>query len=173
VKFLHKVFNYLIGAGLVGYGIFFYFHGRSLLRPDPGPVQVTNSSSIDPDKMVNKILQETTAKMKRDQYLSNRVVEEALKKPLKLPNQKEMTGTEVPREAQIHKANEIDVSSAPVKPQEQQGLSKEEYARQYIENARRGGYDIELNDQMEVIKSTPIRKPSQDSVDAVEILPSN
>ncbi len=37
---------------------------------------------------------------------------------------------------------------------------REEYAKQFIENARRGGYKIILNDDFKVISATPIRKPS-------------
>lgn len=53
-----------------------------------------------------------------------------------------------------------------------QTLTKQEYARQFIENARRDGFEIELNDDLEVIRATPIRKPSND-IDEVDILPSN
>lgn len=39
---------------------------------------------------------------------------------------------------------------------------KEEYARQFVENARRGGYRIKLSeDLMRVISVTPIRRPGQ------------
>jgi hypothetical protein len=37
---------------------------------------------------------------------------------------------------------------------------KKEYARQFIENARRGGYDVKLNDEYKVISVKPARKPS-------------
>ncbi|MNJ93464.1 hypothetical protein D3C87_111460 [compost metagenome] len=38
---------------------------------------------------------------------------------------------------------------------------KEEYARQFVENARKGGYKVQLNDEFKVISVTPIRKPTQ------------
>lgn len=37
---------------------------------------------------------------------------------------------------------------------------KEEYARQFIENARRGGYKIKLGEDFKVLSVTPIRAPS-------------
>lgn len=37
---------------------------------------------------------------------------------------------------------------------------KEEYARQFVENARRGGYKVQLDDNFKVISVSPIRKPS-------------
>ena len=36
---------------------------------------------------------------------------------------------------------------------------REEYAKQFVENARRGGYKVILNDEFKVISVTPIRKP--------------
>lgn len=37
---------------------------------------------------------------------------------------------------------------------------KEEYARQFVENARRGGYQIKLGEDFKVISVRPIRTPS-------------
>lgn len=37
---------------------------------------------------------------------------------------------------------------------------KKEYARQFIENARRGGYEVRLSDDFKVESVKPIRKPS-------------
>lgn len=39
---------------------------------------------------------------------------------------------------------------------------KKEYARQFVENAKKAGYRIILNDQYKVISVVPIRKPAQD-----------
>jgi len=39
---------------------------------------------------------------------------------------------------------------------------KREYARQFVENAKKAGYRLILNDQYKVISVTPIRKPAQD-----------
>lgn len=48
---------------------------------------------------------------------------------------------------------------------------KDEYARQFIENARKGGWLVELNDDYKVISVRPIRKPSQ-SMELFESSPS-
>jgi hypothetical protein len=37
-------------------------------------------------------------------------------------------------------------------------MEREEYARQFKENALRGGYQIELDDQYRVIRVTPVKK---------------
>ncbi|MGZ3747916.1 MAG: hypothetical protein ACXWRE_11170 [Pseudobdellovibrionaceae bacterium] len=46
---------------------------------------------------------------------------------------------------------------------------KKEYARQFIENARKAGYIIKLNDDYKVISVRPIRKPAEN----MELFPSN
>jgi hypothetical protein len=37
---------------------------------------------------------------------------------------------------------------------------REEYVRQFVENARRAGYDVQLNDDLVVVSVRPIRNPS-------------
>lgn len=70
------------------------------------------------------------------------------------PQESKALPLQQPKAAPQAQSEEFDINS--MTPEE-----KKEYARQYIENARRGGYLIELDDNMEVIKSTPIRKPTQ------------
>ncbi|HEY8270221.1 MAG TPA: hypothetical protein VIG33_04990 [Pseudobdellovibrionaceae bacterium] len=56
--------------------------------------------------------------------------------------------------------------------QQSQELSeayKKEYARQFIENARKAGYIIRLNEDYKAISVRPIRKPAED----MELFPSN
>jgi hypothetical protein len=43
---------------------------------------------------------------------------------------------------------------------EYEAAYREEYAKQFIENARRNGYEVLLNDQFVVISVRPIRNPS-------------
>lgn len=38
---------------------------------------------------------------------------------------------------------------------------KKEYARQFVENARRGGYDVQLSDDFRVLSVRPLRRPSR------------
>ncbi len=44
---------------------------------------------------------------------------------------------------------------------------RQEYARQFVENARRGGYKVQLDENYRVISVTPLRKPTQ-SLDLFE-----
>ncbi len=43
---------------------------------------------------------------------------------------------------------------------------KEEYARQFVENARRGGYKVKLGEDFKVISVTPLRNPSGQNGDS-------
>ncbi len=157
----------MIAAGVVLYGLYFIADRYHFLK-SPGPVQKTDFSSIDHEKKVNEILQATTRQMLKDQYNSRKVLEMAQRQPLKLNKEKDSEIGEVPREQQIHK----NVTVEPVEALKPAVLDKAEYARQYIENARKGGYDIELSNDLEVIRVTPLRHPSEE-VDSFEILPSN
>lgn len=47
--------------------------------------------------------------------------------------------------------------------QEYSEAYRQEYARQFVENARRGGYKVQLDEDFKVISVTPLRKPSQNS----------
>lgn len=177
MKFLNKIFNYLIGAGLVGYGFFFYFKDKSQLNSRNDQLQVTHSSSVDPQRMVNKHLQQTSQNMIRGQAEQKKMIDAAIRESMKL-KEKPMPIPDIPLEAQLHKNTIIldkpSVSEKNSNPKlnSTEAMDKNEYARQFIENARKGGYEIELSEDLEVIKATPIRSPSN-NFDQVEILPSN
>ncbi len=52
--------------------------------------------------------------------------------------------------------------------------SRKEYAKQFIENARKNGYHITLSDDMQVTSVKPIRKPTnQNDTESFESQPSN
>ena len=74
-------------------------------------------------------------------------------------------GLQSPRKSAPAAEEDFDVRS--MTPAE-----KKEYAKQYIENARKGGVDIELDENLEVTKSTPIRKPSKQD-DSFDSLPTD
>jgi len=154
VKFLNKIFNYLIAVGLIAFGFFFYLKDKGYFKKD---LQVMHSSSTDTERIVNQYLQETNRKMQRDQVDSKKAIDDALREASKLKT-KPAPPPDIPREAQIHKdpANDPNFNqwknstvAKNLKQQLQnqpQALDKEEYARQFIENARKGGYHIELSE---------------------------
>lgn len=173
---LNTLLDYLIAAVVVIIATsFFYFKDKPLFSADASHV-----SSKDMDKVVNKYIHETSTDVLRQKLITDRALVEARKKIAeiekvsKLKQQKEQES--IPAEKQIWK--EADMKSVP-QPQVAESSDgamseseKRDYARQYIENARRGGYEIELNKDLEVIKVTPIRKPSQEN-DSYESYPSN
>ena len=100
-------------------------------------------------------------------------------------DEKEMQ--KIPMEKQVMSEADLQAQAAamqeklPVQPREEPKevelnvkkmtpAEKEAYAREYIENARKGGFQIELSEDLEVIKATPIRKPSQQA-DTVQTTP--
>ncbi|MGZ3726740.1 MAG: hypothetical protein ACXWQQ_13115 [Pseudobdellovibrio sp.] len=191
MKTLSDLLNYLIVLSILALaGSFFYFNDYKKKQSAP-----TGMSLVERDKMVdqvvNKYIKETTMetslnKIKIDEALAaarKKIADDREAKRLK--DEKEMQN--IPIEKQV--ATEADLqaqaaamqSQAPapqparqetieLNPKKMTQAQKEAYAREYIENARKGGYQIELSEDLEVIKATPIRKPSQQS-DTVEGAP--
>ena len=172
MKYLNKVFNYLIAFGLIAFGVFFYLKNKGYFQKKE--LQVSQASSLDTDRLVNQHLQETNRKMLRDKADPKQAIEAALRDANKLKEKpepspqstREATGLAKFQNSQAEKNLKQQLKNQP------QTLSREEYARQYIENARRDGFEIELSEDLEVIRATPIRQPSQE-IDMVEISPSN
>lgn len=191
MKTLNELLNYLIFLSVLALaGSFFYFNdGKKTFFPT-SKTNNTNEKDKLVDKVVNKYIQQTNQQNSINQIKLDRALLEARKKILAaselarekedLKNQKIPIEKQIISEAELQKqvaANpellaqpvstkksgrevELDVSKMTAE-------EKDEYARQYIENARKGGYQIELSEDLEVIKATPIRKPSQqpDTVD--------
>lgn len=175
---INSLLNYLIAAVvMIIAGSFFYFRDNSSAVTASPP----KLSSHDVDKVVNKYIRETSTDTLRQKILSEQAFREAKKKIAELNRanqlrqQKEIEN--IPAAKQIWKESDVQLPPGPqVAEQTSDGRmteqEKREYARQYIENARKGGYAIELNSDLEVIKVTPLRTPSQEN-DSYESYPSN
>lgn len=191
MDFLNKVLNLLIVLAVVTLaGSFFYFNDlkqksaaqralRDSKATPPADVQAmvnTHLQEIEKARQIEKLRMEAALSDARKQ------VKAEFEATVKKENQQNMNISkdkqiwkeeEVKQEAKIEvrpkakpqpqykftepddtRGQEIDISK--LSPEE-----KREYKRQYIENARKGGYQIELSDDLQVIKATPIRKPSQ------------
>ncbi len=169
VKSIHKFLNLLIVLALTIYGVFFYINHSNFVRLDSTKVQQNDFSSVDVDKVVNKYMKQTTAQMLIDQANSKKEQDLALQQSTRLNKSVKPMISDIPLELQIHKNSNLTALPQILVPNQE--LDKKEYARQFIENARLGGYHVELADDLSVISVTPIRKPSQ--IDQIEILPSN
>lgn len=174
---LSDILNYLIVFLVVGIaGAIFYFKNVESAEVAAKPLTAQQLSSKQQDEVVNKYLQETNQSVLREKIKSERIMAEArikLAELEKLNREKQQKENEkIPLERQIWKESSSDVADSPAQDinskvhqkafqDKSEEAEKKEYARQFIENARKGGYHIELDSNNEVIKVTPIRKPSQ------------
>lgn len=179
MKRLNKLFNYLIVMIILGYGVFYFLSDR-LFRPRQ--VGKIDLSSNDVDQIVNKYLKQTTESMQKARFETEKALYKALKQPLILTkkNSKETNPDDVPVLKQIWKEVEAQISPADVinidlynqtANENIDELARRQYAKDFIDNARQGGFHVILTDDLSEIKSvTPIRKPSQqyDSVESFQ-----
>jgi hypothetical protein len=178
VKEVNKLLNYLIILSIVAFGAtYYYFNHMNPEASVPVKNELSQAERAKVDQVVNKYLQAASneaqlneLRVQRDLQLARQKIEEAEVKSADIPMEQqiykrslEVTSAE-PTIAQIpaQKSNETSFDLE-MDPKSMTPEQKKEYARQYIENARRGGYVIELSADLEVIKVTPIRKPSQQS----------
>lgn len=175
MKNLNKIFNFAIAAIILGYAILF-FYNRSQHNLKNKPDDKNNEASKNVDEVVNKYLAQTTEQMEKEKFEKDKALYRVMKQPIKI-NVSDVgpKPEDIPREQQIAKdvqpVTASEIINAAVFDQEakakQEEADKKEYRRQFIENARQGGYEIELSEDNKVIRSTPIRKPSQQD-DTVE-----
>lgn len=162
----------MIAFGLIAFGLFFSLKERGYLQKKD--LNISHASSLDTERLVNQHLQETNRKMLRDKTDPKQAIEDALREANKLKQKPALPLPPISQDPGLAKLqnSQADKNLKQQLKNKPQNLSREEYARQYIENARRDGYEIELSEDMEVIRATPIRQPSQE-IDMVEIYPSN
>lgn len=180
---LSTALNILIAVMVVIIGGAFFYLKTGSQGPNPAKVGETELSSNDLDKIVNKYIKTTNEEALRTQIMAEKTLFETKKRLAEIQRlnqiKQEKEIASIPLTQQIHKESSNNANSpafensiAKMKEalsDEQMGpAEKKEYARQWIQNARKEGYLLELSDDLEIIKYTPIRKPSQqdDSVDS-------
>ncbi len=188
MKKLSEILNYLIVILVIAIaGAFFYFKKNVNVVAEVKPKTEHDLSVKEQDQVVNKYLQETNQSVLLDKAKADRFLIEAkaqIAKQEKANREKrDKENEKISLERQIWKETKSPEAESPAdivnskindikfKAQADE-FDKKAFAREWIENARKGGYHIELNENLEVIKSVPIRKPSQDN-DAVEFEPSD
>lgn len=170
----------MIALIIVGYGGFYFYNEYQLKNL---PIGQSDLSSNDVEQVVNKYLKQTTHKIQKERFDSEKAVAHALKQPLVLTtNAKETNPADVPVSKQIWRESDIQITPAEVINSDmydeaalaqQDEEVRKQYAKEYIENARRGGFHVVLSkDLSKVVSVTPIRKPSGQD-DSVELNPSN
>jgi hypothetical protein len=188
VNKLSEILNYLIVVLVLTIAGTFFFLKKSekVVAADEAKTKL-NFSVKEQDEVVNKYLQATSQSVLLDRAKANRFLLEAkeqITRQEKANREKQDRENEkIPLERQIWKepkAGALDLLADTVNSKtndtkfkaQPDEVDKKAYAREWIENARKGGYHIELNENLEVIKSVPIRKPSEFN-DAVELNPSD
>lgn len=188
--FVHRFMNLILGLAAVStvsiFGYVLYFKSQPTVRT---PSQVQQSpQAIDTDALVSKYMQETKLHLDAQKRAAERAfVKGQLNAESQKAKYKEVDPSKIPVDKQIwsNKANDQDslpdqLNRKIMSEDEQRAQAeaeKKEYARQFIENARKDGYHIVLDDNLNVIKMLPIRKPSNNSTgpkyDQFETNPSN
>lgn len=171
--------SYLLGFIFLLLSAFFVF---LFLLPDgkKGEVANKNPQSKQFEEKVNKYLFQTSQQMElnrqKAQIEANDLEAKGLGKPTVKDDVHHLDLSTDPRaEALLRElGRDVKDNGAPMnadeqvqaelfQEQENQEYSeayKKEYARQFVENARKAGYIIKLNDDYKVISISPIRKPA-------------
>lgn len=182
MKNLSKYLNYLIISILAFYGAFYIYQSPYWTRQQDSASLKVPGKPVDVDTIVNKFMKQTAAQAIHEQYNTQMALKKQMTQPIKLTkSEDEVRPEDIPVEKQIHHVDHT--SESPAEMVRQEAFEKEmqlksdlqdrqEYARQYIENARRGGYHLVLSEDLKVISVTPIRKPSQND-DSVESFPAD
>ena len=163
---LSKYLNYLILLLIVTYGYIYFF------EDSPAKKNVTEAKpKVDVDQVVNKFLKQTSDQTLKDQLAFKEALQKQLNKSVVIKREKvKLQNDNTPDTQQIFKDEASERSPAEqiqseiiLKQQRRQNeeLDKQEYARQFIENARKNGFHVVLSSDYKVLSVTPIRKPTQ------------
>ena len=163
---LSKYLNYLILLLVVTYGYIYFFEASSAKQK-----VAEIKPKVDIDQVVNKFLKQTSEQTLKDQLAFKEALQKQLNKSVVIKRKivKQQTD-DTPASQQIWKDEALERSPAEqiqseinLKQQHRQNeeLDKEEYARQFIENARKNGFHVVLSSDYKVLSVTPIRKPTQ------------
>ena len=177
MKNLNRYLNYLILALVSVYAVIYFSAAKVRSTAVPKPAEIT-----DIDQVVNKFLKQTSEQTRKDEMAFRLALEKQLKKPL---NIKKETREKKPDDSVENQQN-LSEAAASITPSEviqtgiyrreiekqQEELDKKEYARQFVENARKSGFHLVLSEDNKVISVTPIRKPSQTD-ESSELFPAD
>lgn len=171
-KFLNLVI--ILGCAVIGY--FFYQVKADRDASVKVANQALNQSSVkpqmDPQELANKYLQQAqqnliTEKIKAEINIKKAISDSQNPPPVKTV---ETDPSKVSIEQQIWKDPQrekpLDQRYAEeLAPKNTGEIDKQEYIRQFKENARKNGYEITVNEELEVTSVTPIRKPQNSKND--------
>lgn len=189
---MNKILNYLLWAsGLVTVAIFVNIYKNKYdSKTAPVAQYETNHSSYSienkPDEKVNQYMLEVQQKLQRQQLQTSVNIKNAAAQPVRAQNaEKEIDPMSIPVEQQIWRDPAQEPSSGALPSNQinqksyqdqvnnlQTEQARKQYAREFIENARKNGYHIKLSNTLEVISVEPIRDPQSQPEDTFESHPS-
>lgn len=167
MKKLSQYLNYLILILVLGFGLFYFVSSKKAATDRNLAATPDVKKPVNVDEVVNKYMQQTATQIMRDQVSSRAAIQLQLSRPIvvKKDTKPEIKPEDIPAEQQIWKSSQLkaeptgQASAETLKAQDD--LDKKEFARQYIENARKDGYHVILSPDLKVLSVTPIRQPSQ------------
>lgn len=178
MKSLNSILNFVIFSACLALGVGYYY---LKIEPKKTVVEIEQKISVEQmDALVNKHLKKTIQQEQLARALNQKTINE-LKEDLSESEKlrrlkKDIENAKIPMNKQIWKESDFSSQSpeqkfgldqVEKKSEEMNEEEKREYARQWIENAKKGGYHLELSPDLQVIKYIPIRKPTQQE-DSVE-----
>lgn len=181
---INKFLNLVIVFGCVVIGFLFYQAKTENDNSNKAQQRTVEQSSVrpamDPQELANKYLQQAQQNLNADKIRAEINIKNAIRDTNKAVagggGQKvvETDPSKVPAEQQIWKDTTQQMTaeklmemrlSEQMSPKNGGELDKQEYIRQFKENARKNGYEITVNDDLEVTSVTPIRKPQNSKND--------
>lgn len=172
---VNKFLNLVIILGCVVMVFFFYQakieNDKSAKLANQSVDQSSTKPALDPQDLANKYLQQAQQNLMTDKLKAEINIKKAIAESQQpgTPKVVETDPSKVPIEQQIWKEKQPDKSAeqsiADLTPKNAGEMDKQEYIRQFKENARKNGYEITVNDDLEVTSVTPIRKPQNSKND--------
>ncbi|MES2802600.1 MAG: hypothetical protein V4654_08930 [Bdellovibrionota bacterium] len=177
---INKFLNLVIVLGCVVIGYIFFQAKTENDKSNRAQQQAVEQSSVrpamDPQDLANKYLQQAQQNLVTDKLKAEINIKKAILESQQVQNPNRIVETDpskIPIEQQIWKDPTEQMRAE--KPLDQRfseqlapkngELDKQEYIRQFKENARKNGYEITVNDELEVTSITPIRKPQNSKND--------
>ncbi|WP_409478956.1 hypothetical protein [Pseudobdellovibrio sp. HCB154] len=177
---INKFLNIVIILGCVVIAFFFYqakVENDKSAKVQNQSVEQSSVKPMDPQDLANKYLQQAQQNLATEELKASINIKKAIAESQQAatpPKVVETDPSKVPIEQQIWKdPAEQTKAEIPLEQRFSQELNqknsgeidKQEYIRQFKENARKNGYEITVNDDLEVTSVTPIRKPQNSKND--------
>lgn len=176
---INKFLNLIIILGCAVFAFFFYqYKTKKELAAHAEKIEQSSiKPNLDPQELANKYLQEAQRNLTNEKLKASLNMKKAVAGSVNdNRKQPEVDPSQIPVDQQIWKDGQAKTPEQRFSEQLQRNqynqmnnsqseIEKQEYIRQFKENARKNGYEITVNDDLEVTNVTPIRKPQNQKND--------